>query len=143
MKEFLKRLFNRKKQENESPIGKCFKQTCVFAHSELRGDKRIFPMQSGAIYLVVLVDIDAAGYQFSADDTAQRDLTWKVLDVVAVKERVEDKTKIVTAPRFGSIIVTDEMVVMDRYRDFWQIVNDLFISKFFPEQNKGFRMLRG
>lgn len=57
-----------------------FKQTCVFAEFRRIGEIDCFEMKSGRTVVAKLIDIDTAGYQWTADDTGQRDLTWQVLD---------------------------------------------------------------
>lgn len=48
---------------------------------------RGFRMESGRFLIAKLVDIDSADYQWTADDTGQRDLTWEVIDDVSLVER--------------------------------------------------------
>src|SRR3990167_3841120 len=142
MKNFFKSLFAKKEEIPESPIGQYFNQNTVFAHSELVGDKKIMRMDSGNIYLAELIEINDPGGH-GADDTAIRDLVWKVLDIVKLEDDPGTLTKTITCPRYGSIQITQQMINADAHRDVWAIANDMFIKYFFPEQIKSFRFLRG
>lgn len=142
MKNFFKKLFAKKEDDVQSSTQEYFREDNVFAHSELVGDKKLVRMQSGKIYLAEIVEINNTAHH-GADDTGIRDLVWKVLDVVQVIEHTEDRTKEIYAPKYGSIYLTAEMVVQAKYKDMWDIANDAFVRKFFPEQFKSFRFLRG
>jgi len=65
-----------------------FKQTCVFITPwDIPGKIKFFDMQSGRRVVAELVDVDSADYQWTADDTGQRDLIWKIIDEVEQLER--------------------------------------------------------
>ena len=44
-------------------------------------------MASGRRVVAELIDVDSADYQWTANDTGQRDLTWKIIDEVALCEK--------------------------------------------------------
>ena len=137
MKNFLKKWFGKGK-DVEIPMA--FKQTCVFAHSEQKGDKRIFKMQSGKIYLAELIEIDNTA-SHGADDTALRDLTWKVLDELSCRQDIDTMDYIFTG-KTGEVCVLNHVMVANKEAAAFEIISDEWIKKYYPEQNKGFRFLR-
>lgn len=91
-------------------MNETFKQTCVFATAwDVPGRIRYFDMQSGCRVVAELVDVDSADYQWTADDTSQRDLTWKIIDEVEQLERSPITLDWKVTMKSGKIIQISEL----------------------------------
>ncbi len=134
-----KRLFKKE------PEREFFRQTCVFAHSELEGDVRLFKMQSGNIYLARLEKIDSEGISWGADDTAQRNLTWEIIDkVVESRRNVDDLNDILIFEKHGEYKIPMHCAAASKSEaEYWKAISDSFTREFYPEQYKKLRFLRG
>jgi len=137
---FVKYCKNALTQKRLAPPSEYFKQDCVFAHSEQVGDVKIFQMQSGKMYVAELVKIENP-YR-SLDDTAQRDLTWKVLDTVHTEYIAEANAILYTFTKYDPIALTREMIGLYK-DDRIAMLNEIFCKRNFPEQLLKVRFLRG
>jgi hypothetical protein len=136
---WIKRKFKTKKSKPKQRDA--FKQEGVFAHSEKVGDKKVFQMKSGKIYLAELVEIENP-YNHGADDTAMRDLTWAVIDTI--NYRVKSDSRLHIFEGTGAIVTVSDEEFRSGGGDWIQNhLSDIWIKRYYPEQNKGYRFLRG
>lgn len=115
-----------------------FKQICVFTTGwDVPGRIRYFDMVSGRRVVAELVDIDSADYQWTADDTGQRDLTWKIIDEVELLEKSPITLDVTIRMKSGKIIKVSTIEAITNARRMTRLSD--FIERGYPSKYpKGF-----
>jgi hypothetical protein len=115
-----------------------FKQTCVFTSPwDIPGRIRYFDMQSGRRVVAELIDVDSADYQWSANDTGQRDLTWKIIDEVELLEKSPMTLDVTVRMKRGKVIKISTIEAITNARRMRRLSD--FIEREYPSTYpKGF-----
>ncbi|HWZ42809.1 MAG TPA: hypothetical protein VNW97_05000 [Candidatus Saccharimonadales bacterium] len=112
-----------------------FKQTCVFTSGwDVPGRIRYFDLQGGRRVVAKLIDVDSADYQWTADDTGQRDLTWKIIDEVELIEKSMITLDVTVRMKSGKIINISTFEAITNPRRMMRLSD--FIEREYPSKYK-------